>query len=108
MCVCVCVCVFVCLYVTECVCVCLCMEARKCFGVSVYVHMHMRVRMLVGASVYASSCMSGMACVCAWCTARFSVLTCACALTSMSVCASVFVHALPYVCFVQDCVCVFA
>ena len=88
MCVCVCLCVFVCLYVTECV--CLCMEARKCFGVSVYVHMHMRVRMLVGASVYASSCMSGVACVCAWCNARFSILTCACALTSMSVCVHPF------------------
>ena len=56
-------------------CVCVCVwRHENVFGVSVYVHMHMRVRMLVGASVYASSCMCGVGRMCAWFSACFSVL----------------------------------
>ena len=46
----------------------------------------MRVRMLVRASMYASSCMWAVARMCPWLGAWFAVLVLACMLTSMSVC----------------------
>ena len=68
----------------------------------------MRVRMLVRASMYASSCMCAVARMCAWFSAYVSVLALACMLTPTSVFASVLVCVLLYVYFVQDCVCVSA
>ena len=68
----------------------------------------MRVRMLVRASMYASSCMCAVARMCAWFSACFSVLALACMLTPTFVFASVFVYVLLCVCFVQDYVCVSA
>ena len=86
-------------------------HARSCQCVFVTLGLcasDMRVRMLVRASMYASSCMCGVGRMCAWFSACFRVLALTCMLTPTFVFAPVFVYVLLYVCFVQDCVCVSA